>query len=155
MGILSVHYNKTLKLSNVCIYEISEDDMQNLEKTVYQMENYIKSKGAMPIGPLVQCTQVSVTEAGEPNIKMQLLRQANTFISKVEAPYSMQSILRCANCLFVRFYGEEYQLKFAYDKLSLISFEEDIPLTGRTFTVFTSQSDDQFSADVFMEKDHA
>lgn len=154
MGKLQVLYNKSLKLTNACIREIlSEDleDLANLENIVIQMENYIRAKGALPIGPVIQAMQV-VTDHGESDIRLQLIRQTNTFLKNLEQPYSMQSVLRCKNCLFVRFMGEEYQLKYAYDKLNLVAFEEGIPLTGRSYTVFTSKEQDVFSADVFMEK---
>ena len=45
-----------------------------------QMENYIKSKGATPIGPLIQKTEYSVNEEGQLDIKVYLMRQTNTFI---------------------------------------------------------------------------
>ncbi len=153
MNKLITSYNKTLKLTNAMFYRIANDDLQNIDKVVYQMENYIRSKGAIPIGPVVQCTQIAVTEVGEVEININFIRQANTYINHLEHPYTMESVLRIPNCLFVRFHGEESQLHFAYDKLNLIAFEEDIPLTGKSYTVFTAQSEDQFSADVFMEKD--
>ena len=149
---LQVSYNKTLKLTNVCIRRLLSDSLADLENIVVQMDNYIRSKGATPIGPLIQCTNFVSTKNGEQEPEISLLRQADKFVSKTEAPYSMSSVLRCTNCLFVRFNGNELQLKFAYDKLNLIAFEEDIPLTGRSYTIFTSQGDDMFSADVFVEK---
>ena len=116
------------------------------------MENYIRSKGAMPIGPLIQFTQAEVDENGEPQITIKLIRQANTFILKTELPYTMESVIRCPNCLFCRFTGEKKDLHFAYDKLNLLSYEENIPLTGHTYTVITAMSEDNFSADIFAEK---
>lgn len=151
---IEVSYNKTLKLSNVCIYEVTDSDMEmdNLQRIVAQMENYIRAKGAVPIGPLVQYISVQSTEVGELKRSIKLLRQADKFIAKLEPPYTMKSVLRCKNCLFARFEGEEDRLNMAFSKLSVIAYEEDIPLTGATYTVFTSKSEDVFSADVFVEK---
>lgn len=152
MSKLPVFYNKTLKLNNVCIRDIVDEDIENLDTVVIQMENYLRSKGAIPVGPIIQYMQTYVDKDGEMDVHIQFIRQTNTFLSKVEAPYSTQPILRVPNCLFVRFAGEEHHLKYAYDKLNLISYEEDIPLTGKIFTVFTSKNEGEFSADVFMEK---
>ena len=152
MGKLQVAYNKTLKMTNACVYQIQGEDFDNLNKIVYQMENYIRSKGAMPLGPLIQFTQVETDGNGEPNITIKFIRQASTFIVKTDPPYTMESVIRCPNCLFCRFTGEENDLHFAYDKLNLLAYEEDIPLTGRSYTVFTAKSEDDFSADVFLEK---
>ncbi|MCD8052649.1 MAG: hypothetical protein LUF00_01075 [Lachnospiraceae bacterium] len=152
MSKLTVSYQKTLKLTNPCLREITEADLPHLDRILFQMENYIKSKGAMPLGPLIERSRITVNEQGEADIRIQLIRQVNQYIWNIEAPYTMQPLLRCPNCLFVRFHGEEHQLKFAYDKLNLISFEEEIPLTGLTYTVFTSKNEEDFTADVFMER---
>ena len=149
---LQVAYNKSLKMTNACVYRIQEADFEDIDKIVYQMENYIRSKGAMPLGPLIQFTQVETDGNGEPNITMKFIPQANTFIVNTDPPYTMESVIRCPNCLFCRFTGEENDLHFAYDKLNLLAYEEDIPLTGRSYTVFTAKSEDDFSADVFLEK---
>lgn len=153
MSIIPVSDNKTLKLSNACIYEIAgESDFYNLDKIIAQMENYMKAKGALPIGPFVQYTSIQIDDAGEPQTTIRLIRQSNKYIANVEPPYKMESVLRCKNCLFARFEGEEDKLEMAFNKLNVIAYEEGIPLTGVTYTVFTSKSKDVFSADVFMEK---
>ena len=55
-------------------------DNRNVEHSIIQMDNYIKSKGVTPIGPLIQKTEYSVNEEGQLDIKVYLMRQANTFI---------------------------------------------------------------------------
>ncbi len=54
---IELSYNKTLKLANVLICELELTESNSFEHTVIQMENYIKSKGYMPIGPLIQKSQ--------------------------------------------------------------------------------------------------
>jgi hypothetical protein len=54
--------------------------------------------------------------------------------------------------MYVSYQGEESKLKFAYDKINLKAFEEDIPLKGDSYTIFIDQQDDQIIADVFMER---
>lgn len=54
--------------------------------------------------------------------------------------------------MYARYIGEESKLKFAYDKINLIAFEEDIPLKGDSYTVFVAKNDDGIIADVFMER---
>lgn len=47
--------NKTLKLSNVLINKFNlTDDEESFNLTVEQMQAYIKVKGALQIGPLIQ-----------------------------------------------------------------------------------------------------
>lgn len=116
------------------------------------MENYIKSKGATPIGPLIQKTEYSVNEEGQLDIKVYLMRQANTFIHNVEAPYNMESVLRVRNCMYARYTGPEEKLKLAYDKINVTAFEEDIELSNTSYTIFVDKQDDNIVADIFVEK---
>lgn len=46
------------------------------------------------------------------------------------------------------------KIKFAYDKLFLLAFEEEIPLSGTSYTIFVGQDEenDRITADVFMER---
>lgn len=153
MNKFDVKNSKTLKLINVLKHNILYEGNNDYLKIVEQMENYIKSKGAQPIGPLIQYTSIEVTELCEPKFSVKLMRQASKLIHDVEAIYTMESNFRVPNCLYVRFIGEESKLKFAYDKLNLYAYEEDIKLKGDCYTVFVDQNEDTLVADIFMEKE--
>ncbi|NLL06533.1 MAG: hypothetical protein GX270_12280 [Clostridiaceae bacterium] len=149
---IQISDNKILKLTNVLVKEIDLKDSNGLDKEVFQMENYIKNRGAQPIGPLIQFTNVETSDTNEVKIVVKLMRQSNTFIHNIEAPYKMESIIRVKNCMYARYAGEESKLKFAYDKINLIAFEEDISLKGDCYTIFVNSNDDGIIADVFMER---
>lgn len=144
--------NKTLKLSNVIITEITLKQSQNMVIVVEKLENYIKSKGATPIGPLIQKISYHINDEGQLEVKVYLMRQANNFIHNVEPPYTMESVLRVKNCMYARYTGPEEKLKFAYDKINLTAFEEDIELSNESYTIFVDKQDDNIIADVFVEK---
>lgn len=152
MSKINVQINKTLKLSNVMIKKLQDDEIEKFQLEVGKIQNYIKAKGAMPVGPLIQHTNVFVNGSGELDIEIKLLLQSNNFIHNIEPPYQMESLIRVKNCMYARFQGEESNLKFAYDKINLIAFEEDIQLKGDSYTVFVDQQDDFIIADVFMER---
>jgi len=141
---------KLLKLQNVILKDELMDEDMNL--SVLQMENYIKTKGGMPIGPLIQYVCPKISDEGELDLDVKFLRQSTTFIHNVEKPYTMESVIRVPNCLYVRYYGPEDKLQFAYQKLNLTAFEEDIPLKGDSYTVFVDNQDGIITADVFMER---
>ena len=127
-------------------------DNRNVEHSIIQMDNYIKSKGVTPIGPLIQKTEYSVNDEGQIDIKVYLMRQANNFIHNVEAPYTMESVLRVRNCMYARYTGPEEKLKLAYDKINVTAFEEDIELSNSNYTIFVDKQDDNIVADIFVEK---
>ncbi len=152
MSKLNLDYDKTLKLTNALIIELGEEDFENINLVVEKMENYIKARGYMPIGPLIQYSGTKINEAGELDITVKLIRQSSQFINHTEEPYKCESLMRIKNCMYVRYTGPETSLKFAYDKINLTAFEEDIKLKGDSYTVFVNQIDDNIIADVFMER---
>jgi hypothetical protein len=50
----------------------------------------------------------------------------------------------------VRFTGKTQQLNFAYMKLNVYAFENDVVLDGSSYTVFVNQSEENAIIDVFM-----
>ena len=106
----------------------------------------------MPIGPLIQYSDARIDENGELDVVLKFIRQSSGFINHVEEPYKCEPVVRVKNCMYVRYTGPETMLKFAYDKINLTAFEEDIKLKGDSYTVFVNQVDDDIIADVFMER---
>jgi hypothetical protein len=151
---IKFYENKVLKLNNVLIKEVELKESADFSLDVLGMENYIKSKGTVPIGPLTQKTVAENDRHGNPNIKLFLLRQSKDFIHHVESPYKMESVLRITDCLYARFCDEEKNIKYAYDKLGLFAYENDIVLKNETYAVFVNQTDDKLTADIFMERKH-
>lgn len=149
---LRLNRNRILKLENVLIKTLQDDDLNILQAGLEKMKNYLKTKGAVPVGPLIQYANAFVNKNGELDVQIRILLQSNNYIHNVEPPYHMESLIRVKNCMYVRYQGEESQLKFAYDKINLVAFEEDIPLKGDSYTIFVDQQDDQIVADVFMER---
>ncbi len=154
MNKIFISENKSVKLMNI-IYDsegININPTINGYNSAVQLENYIKSKGTTPIGPLIQKTEYNVIEEGQLDIKITFMRQANNFIHNVEAPYKMESVLRVKNCMYAHYTGPEEKLKLAYDKINVTAFEEGIELGNTSYTVFVDKQDDNIVADVFVEK---
>ena len=152
MGKIELSTNKSLKLMNVLSVEIELNQDSDLETTVVKMDNYLKSKGAMPIGPLIQRTVYSINEDQQLEIHAYLMRQTNNFIHNIEAPYKMEPVIRVRNCMYAHYVGPEEKLKLAYDKINVTAFEEDIELSNENYTIFVDKQDDNIVADIFVEK---
>ena len=54
MNEIKVAENKTLKLTNVLSRTLHPEELANLPVILTQMQNFMKSNGVQPIGPLVQ-----------------------------------------------------------------------------------------------------
>ena len=155
MSKIQCSHNKTMKLQNVLCQRLNlEDDELDFTIQVEKMQSYIKVKGVTQIGPLIQHPNPFENEKGEWDIEITLFMQCNSYIHNVEKPYSIKSIFRISNCMYCRFIGPEKLMKFAYDKINLEAFENDIELTGESYTVFVDQNEEEGTivADVFMPK---
>ncbi len=149
---MEFYKNRTLKLSNVLIKKCHIQE--ELGVLVQQIQSHIKVKGAVQIGPLVQYANSYINENGEMVVDIRIMLQCNSFIHSVEQPYTMESIVRIPNCMYCRYIGPTAQLKYAYDKIQLEAFENDIPLKGDSYTIFVDRDEenDTITADVFMER---
>ena len=58
--------NKTLKLTNVLSRRIMPEELGNIPVILTQMQNFMKSNSAQPIGPLVQALVVGSGPNHEP-----------------------------------------------------------------------------------------
>lgn len=155
MSKLQFHTNKVLKLTNVLKYKILlNDENFDLNVAIEQMQSYIRAKGAMQIGPLIQYTRAFLNENNEMDMEIVMMLQCNNYIHSVEQPYSMESVIRVPNALYCRYTGPETSLKFAYDKINVEAFEQDIKLADCNYTIFldNNQEEDITIADVFVPR---
>ena len=104
----------------------------------------------MPQGPLIQYTNFKVNESGEPIIITKYMIQTVSPLEE-ESPYEFKSIVKQENCLFARFEEKEENLQFAYQKLGVYAYENDMKLQGNSYTVFVDRKEDgNIVADIFM-----
>lgn len=148
---IAIRENKTLKLNNLLIREVSENELIDINKISYMMDSYIKSKGNSTIGPMINYSTVEVDENGQAKVIIKLMIQLKNPIYNVEKPYEIKSQLRVTNCLFARFTEKEENLQFAYQKLGVFAFENNIKLKRDSYTVFVKKDEENIVADVFME----
>ncbi|MDR0919801.1 MAG: hypothetical protein LBM93_11265 [Oscillospiraceae bacterium] len=151
MNKLIFNESKSLRLTNALFYKINIQE-DNIDLVALKMENYIKSKGVTPVGPLIQHTTVTHNANGQQEISLDFIRQCNNFIDNIEMPYQMESVVRIKDCLYVRYIGEEAKLKVGYEKISVEAFEKGIEITGDSYTIFVDKQDDILTADIFVEK---
>ena len=149
MNEIKVAENKTLKLTNVLSREVRGDEMANMPLVLTQMHNFIKSNGAQPIGPLVQAVKMGAGPEHVPELYM--MQQATQLITKMEPGYHMDAVLRVKNCLYAHYTGPMSSSQLASAKLQVMAFENEIDLTGDSYTIYVNQDEDDGVMDVFME----
>ena len=149
MNEIKVAENKTLKLTNVLSRLVRPEELGNLPVILTQMQNFMKSNGAQPIGPLVQAVKMGTGPDHVPELYM--MQQATQFIGQMEQDYHMDAILRVKNCLYAHYTGPMPESQLASYKLQVHAFENEQKLTGTSYTIYVNQDDDDAVIDVFME----
>ncbi|EJP6473242.1 hypothetical protein NHI66_002579 [Clostridium botulinum] len=143
--------NKTLKLNNVLIKELSEKEFMDMNRVTYMMDGYIKSKGNSVMGPMINYSSLVNDENGNPKLIVKIIFQLKNPIDNVDQPYEYEKQIKVTNCLFARFNEKEENLQFVYSKLQLYAFENNIKLLGSSYTVFVDKKENEIIADVFMK----
>ena len=141
--------NKTLKLTNVVSRRIQPEEFNNMQIVLTQMHNFIKSNGAQPLGPLVQC--IKLPSGPNPQPEVYMMQQATQLIPQMDPGYHMDAILRVKNCLYAHYTGPMENSQLASYKLQVHAFENDQKLTGTSYTIYVNQDSDDAVIDVFME----
>ena len=149
MNEIKVAENKTLKLTNVLSRTLHPEELANLPVILTQMQNFMKSNGVQPIGPLVQGIKMGTGPDHVPELYM--MQQATQMITQMEPGYHMDAVLRVKNCLYAHYTGPLSQSQLASSKLQIHAFENDIKMTGSSYTIYVNQDDDEAVIDVFME----
>ena len=85
MGTMTISQNKVLKLQNVLFNKVNlKNEEVDYNLAVEKMQSYIKVKGAMQVGPLIQQTKTFVNDDEKIDVEITFLLQCNNFIHNVE-----------------------------------------------------------------------
>ena len=146
---IQVAENKTLKLTNVLARKIDASELGNLGVILTQMQNFIKSHSAMPVGPVIQC--VKFTSGPNPEPQIYFMMQVNQLIPRLEPGYEQDAVLRVKGCLYAHFTGPMDHSSLASQKLNIYAYEHEIELTGTTYSIYVNQDSENGVKYVFME----
>lgn len=146
---IQIAQNKTLKLTNVLARKIEAEEFANLQIVLTQMQNFMKSNNAQPIGPMIQC--VKIPSGPNPQPEVYMMQQTTQLIPRMEPGYTQDAVLRVRGCLYAHYTGPMSQSGLASQKLNIFAFENELELNGNVYTIFVNQDDDDAVVDVFME----
>ena len=146
---IQVAENKTLKLTNVLARKIDASELGNLGVILTQMQNFIKSHSAMPVGPVIQC--VKFTLRPQPGAADLFYDAGQPAHPRLEPGYEQDAVLRVKGCLYAHFTGPMDHSSLASQKLNIYAYEHEIELTGTTYSIYVNQDSENGVMDVFME----
>ena len=130
MNKIDVSLHKTLKLQNVLIRKIEPFEVQ-----------------------VIQYNECNMNTTNKLEVSISFLLQCNQGISKIQEPYEMKTSIVVPNCMYCHYIGPEEKMKLAYDKMQIVSFENNIALKNESYTIILERDieGDTIVADIFME----
>ncbi|MDR3021968.1 MAG: biotin/lipoyl-binding protein, partial [Clostridiales bacterium] len=145
--------NKVLILSNVISRNIPEKEITHQDKQLAILQNWIKAKGYQTKGPVVLYSSgiKGNRNDGNPIVDSKILIQLKNENIRIEYPYQFKQQIRIENCLFVKFSDKVENAQFATMKMRVYAYENDLDLTGETYSVLIEEKDKSMSADLFMQ----
>ncbi|MDR1690249.1 MAG: hypothetical protein LBR42_00205 [Candidatus Methanoplasma sp.] len=147
---IEIAENKTLKLNRVLFRELRQHDNEDIQKSLYMLDSYIKSKKLEPYGPTVVHSR-TVFENMRPISITRIMVQLREIPESVGSPYSFEELIRVENCILARYRGDAPHLQLAYGKMQVYAFEHGISLKDETYTVLIEETPSGILADVFAE----
>ncbi|MCL1790339.1 MAG: hypothetical protein FWG40_03100 [Peptococcaceae bacterium] len=146
---VKVSINRTLKLNNVLIREISPKELNNENQIFNQMCVFIQNKGATTVGPVITYSRAERDADGFTKTSKSIMIQVSQEIEP-DDPYQYEDSIRVGGCLYARFSEKLENLPYAYDKLGVYAFENDLRLNGVSYTISLNSFGTKLIADIFM-----
>ena len=142
--------NKTLKLNRVLYRELRQQEGVDVQKAMYMLDSYVKSKKLMPYGPTIVHSK-TVFQNMQPAQITRLMVQLRETPKSVDSPYTFEELVRVENCIMARYRGDAPHIQLALGKIQVYAFERGISLKDETYTVIIEETQSGILADVFVE----
>lgn len=149
---LEVKVNKTLKLVGHLKRELRNIQQSEVDKAIYMMESFVKSKKIQTMGPLITVTHDSVLQEREGVlVNIDLILQIKSFGRSNEPYQYISSDLKINNCIYVRYKGKIEELSYGYIKLELFIWENKLIKSGPIYTIFADmKNSEDVIVDIFI-----
>ncbi|MDR0508258.1 MAG: hypothetical protein LBG63_00290 [Candidatus Methanoplasma sp.] len=147
---IEIAENKTLKLNRVIFRELRQQDNNEVQKALYMLSSFIKSKKLTPYGPTIVHSK-TIFENMRPIQITRIMVQLRESLESVNPPYAFEESIRVENCILARYRGDAARLQIAYGKIQVYAFEKDIHLKDEMYTVLIEETPSGLLADVFAE----
>lgn len=149
MAKLEVKDNKKLVLKQVICKKIHGTKVEDVDHELDKFQQHLQLVKAQVFGPLIvkSCGTV-IHNDGSITTDFEFYVQAHN-AQQYQNIYDIQDIVSVPHCLYVRFEDSPEYLQFAYSKLELYIYENDIQTDGTVYTVYVNSSPEKMIVDIF------
>ncbi|BDD39536.1 AraC family transcriptional regulator [Streptococcus ruminantium] len=149
MSKLEVLENKKLVLKKVICKQLKSLQVEKLEQEIDKFYQHLKLLNVQMFGPLiVKNSGTMIHEDGTITVDYDLYVQAHDF-RQYDTFYTVYEEVICPHCVYVRFEDRPEYLQFAYSKLDLHFYENDLETDGTSYTVYVNTTGEMMTVDIF------
>jgi hypothetical protein len=149
MSKLIVKENKKLVLKQVIIHELRGVLLQDLDEEMQKFITKIQVLNVNSFGPLITKSHgTTIHDDGMITADYDIMLQAHDY-KQYSKLYKIEDQVSCANSIYVRFAGHPKDLDFAYSKLALYFYENDLEDTGIMYNLTLENHPEYTVVDIF------
>ncbi|MFA9467321.1 AraC family transcriptional regulator [Streptococcus sp. E24BD] len=149
MAKLEVKDNKKLVLKQVICQKLHGAKVENVDKEIDKFRQHLQLLKAQVFGPLIvkSCGTI-IHDDGDITTDFEFYVQAHN-AQMYSNMYEIQDTISVPHCLYIRFEDSPEYLQFAYSKLEIYMYENDIQTDGTVYTVYIKSSAEKMIVDIF------
>lgn len=149
MSKLNVQENKKLKLKNVMVQELTGIAMEELDKEINTFINKVQTLNVQTFGPLITCNKgLKIGEDGSMTVDYEVMIQAHDYLQYKNSFKVLDEVV-VEHCVYLRFEDQPEYINFAYSKMDLYFYENDIDELGPVYTIMLHESENLIKMDLF------
>lgn len=141
-----IKHRKTLKLINVLVKHCHGSGY-DVEHELVKLRNYIKISKLETQGPLIiKNLGADIDESKRIVLDYDILIQLK-IKTRVKYPHEFVNEIKVNDCIYCRFNGKQEELQYAYSKLNLYIWENDLISNGEAYIIYLC--DNHKNIDIF------
>lgn len=149
MSKLEIKEHKKLVLKNVLVKTLDNIPIEKIDQEITKFMNELKMLKVQTFGPLVARTSGSVFhDDGTVTIDYQIMMQAHDCM-QYKNVYAVKERVEYSHSVYLRYEGKPEDIHFAYSKLDLYFYEEELISDGSMLNVFLEEKEDKVTIDFF------
>lgn len=146
---LEVKENKKLVLVNVLKVELRNLPIDDLDEEVKKFMKKIDLLKVQIFGPLViRNIGTNIHEDGTMSVDYDIMIQASDY-KQYKNEFIIEDRYECKHCLYLHYEGKQEDMSYAYMKLELFEYENDLVTTSELYTVYIKESEANVVIDLF------
>jgi len=146
---MEVKEHKKLVLKNILRREVRGITSDDFNRELLMFHKFIERERVQTFGPLVIVTLGTQVLGDAITQDFDLIIQAHNY-KKYSLQAQISERFECSNCIYIKFEGHPKDLHYAYSKLDLFLYENELESDGKTYSIVLEETGNYTTIDIFL-----